>query len=71
MLLDDGRSISRNVSHLNILFHDVINLLYYGIFHVVSPKQYPQLAIFKKKMVFGKLMKEMQENRISSKGNLY
>ena len=26
---DDGRSISRNVSHLNILVHDVINLLYY------------------------------------------
>ena len=26
---DDGRSISRNVAHLNILVHDVINLLYY------------------------------------------
>ena len=25
----DGRSISRNVAHLNILVHDVINLLYY------------------------------------------
>ena len=25
---DDGRSISRNVAHLNILAHDVINLLY-------------------------------------------
>ena len=28
---DDGRSISRNVAHLNILVHDVINLLYYGL----------------------------------------
>ena len=26
---DDGRSISRSVAHLNILVHDVINLLYY------------------------------------------
>ena len=26
---DDGRSISQNVAHLNILVHDVINLLYY------------------------------------------
>ena len=26
---DDGRSISRNVAHLNILVHDVINFLYY------------------------------------------
>ena len=26
---DDGRSISRNVAHLNILVHDMINLLYY------------------------------------------
>ena len=25
---DDGRSISRNVAHLNLLVHDVINLLY-------------------------------------------
>ena len=24
---DDGRSISRNVAHLNILVHDMINLL--------------------------------------------
>ena len=28
-LPDDGRSISRNVASLNILVHDVINLLYY------------------------------------------
>ena len=27
MLFDDGRSISRNVAFLNILVHDVINLL--------------------------------------------
>ena len=27
-LPDDGRSISRNVAHLNILVHDMINLLY-------------------------------------------
>ena len=27
--LDDGRSISQNVALLNILVHDVINLLYY------------------------------------------
>ena len=26
---NDARSISRNVAHLNILVHDVINLLYY------------------------------------------
>ena len=26
---DDERNISRNVAHLNILVHDVINLLYY------------------------------------------
>ena len=26
---DDGRSISRNVAQLNILVHDMINLLYY------------------------------------------
>ena len=26
---DDGRSISRNVAHLNKLVHDMINLLYY------------------------------------------
>ena len=26
---DDGRSISRNVAHLNLLVHDMINLLYY------------------------------------------
>ena len=26
--IDDGRSISRNVASLNILVHDVINLLY-------------------------------------------
>ena len=25
---NDGRNISRNVASLNILFHDVINLLY-------------------------------------------
>ena len=29
MLPDDGRSISRNIAHLNILVHDMINLLYY------------------------------------------
>ena len=29
MLADDRRSVSRNVSNLNILVHDVINLLYY------------------------------------------
>ena len=29
MLPDDGRSISRNVAHLNILVHDLTNLLYY------------------------------------------
>ena len=29
---DDGRSISRNVAHLNILVHDMINLLYYKRF---------------------------------------
>ena len=28
-MLDDGRSISQNVAHLNILAHDMINLLYY------------------------------------------
>ena len=28
---DDGRSISRNVAHLNILVHDMINLLYYNL----------------------------------------
>ena len=27
--ISDGRSISRNVASLNILVHDVINLLYY------------------------------------------
>ena len=27
--LYDGRGISRSVAHLNILVHDVINLLYY------------------------------------------
>ena len=27
---DDGRSISRNVASLNILVHDVINLLYHS-----------------------------------------
>ena len=26
---EDGRSISRNVAHLNILVHDMINLLHY------------------------------------------
>ena len=26
---DDGRSISRNVAHLYLLVHDMINLLYY------------------------------------------
>ena len=26
---DDGRSISRNAAHLNMLVHDLINLLYY------------------------------------------
>ena len=26
---DDGRSISRNVAYLNILVHDIINLLNY------------------------------------------
>ena len=29
MLTDDGRSISQNVAHLNILVHDLINLLHY------------------------------------------
>ena len=29
---DDGRSISPNVASLNILVHDVINLLYYELF---------------------------------------
>ena len=29
ILPDDGRSISRNVAHLNLLVHDMINLLYY------------------------------------------
>ena len=28
---DDGRSISRNVAHLNLLVHGMINLLYYNI----------------------------------------
>ena len=28
-LPDDGRNISRNLPHLNILVHDVINLLYF------------------------------------------
>ena len=28
---DDGRSISQNVAHLNILVHDMKNLLYYNI----------------------------------------
>ena len=30
-LPDDGRSISRNEALLNILVHDVINLLYYSL----------------------------------------
>ena len=30
---DDGRSISRNVASLNILVHDVINLLYYNFIY--------------------------------------
>ena len=29
MVYDDGGSISRNVVYLDILVHDVINLLYY------------------------------------------
>ena len=29
---DDGRGISQNVAHVNILVHDVINLLYYNWF---------------------------------------
>ena len=29
IMSDDGRSISRNAAHLNILVHDVINILYY------------------------------------------
>ena len=29
-LPEDGRSISQNVASLNILVHDVINLLYYN-----------------------------------------
>ena len=29
MLLDDRRSISQNVALLNILVHDLVNLLYY------------------------------------------
>ena len=35
---DDGRSISRNVASLNILVHDVINLLYYVLFIFVTKK---------------------------------
>ena len=31
---DDGRSISRNVAHLNILVHDVRNLLYYNSYYL-------------------------------------
>ena len=31
-LPDDGRSISRNVAHLNLLVHDMTNLLYYNSF---------------------------------------
>ena len=43
----------------------------HGIFHVVSPKKYPQLAILEKKNVFGKLIEnKLQKNRISSTGNL-
>ena len=36
MLPDDGRSISQNIASLNILVHDVINLLYYRWSHFVS-----------------------------------
>ena len=38
MLPDDGRSISRNVAHLNILVHDMIKLLYYNITYLGDPK---------------------------------
>ena len=40
---DDGRSISQNVAHLNILVHDVINLLYlhqFSVGHVSTSSTY-------------------------------
>ena len=40
MLPDDGRSISGNVAHLNILVHDMINLLYYFPIYSVEFKDF-------------------------------
>ena len=37
---DDGRSISGNVASLNILVHDVINLLYYKGFLLKKKKMF-------------------------------
>ena len=33
---DDERSISRNIAHLNILVHDMMNLLYYNILKIYN-----------------------------------
>ena len=39
-LPDDGRSISRNVTYLTILVHDVINLLYYEYWRTDKQKYF-------------------------------
>ena len=44
----DGKSISRNVAHLNILVHDVINLLYYVIFYLKYFKCYSLIKLMLK-----------------------
>ena len=50
---DDGRSISRNVASLNILVHDVINLLYYlyGLFTYCVKYHLPFIGYHRKRLI--------------------
>ena len=48
----DGRSISRNLAHLNILVHDMIDLLYYVVryklYHFHRKMNVPYLEVLSK-----------------------
>ena len=63
---DDGRSISRNVASLNILVHDMINLLYYE--HWTVKRKYFYVYQRWKKLQYG-INRAAAKISVSSSGN--
>ena len=66
MLPDYGRSISRKVTSLSILVHDVINLLYYG--HWTDKRKYFSVYKIKDEIIQNDINREAA--KISEAGKI-